>query len=168
MMDHLTDQRSAPVESRIINIDNEDQTRTIARQLAAEVQPGDIIALIGDLGAGKTTFTRYLVHALGVPEHVPVTSPTFTLQNIYTGGRVAVVHMDMYRISDLDEVEALGMEEVLEAESLLLVEWADRAIEALGDDILIIDLQVKSEEQRTMTLTPTGPAAADLLSTLPA
>ena len=82
---------------------NEDDTRRLAEALAAAVGPGDVVALEGDLGTGKTTLTRHLVRALGVGPDIPVTSPTFTLVNQYTAEELEIIHADLYRLGDAAE-----------------------------------------------------------------
>ncbi|MFT7621917.1 MAG: tRNA threonylcarbamoyladenosine biosynthesis protein TsaE, partial [Myxococcota bacterium] len=83
-------------------------TARIAERLAAQLGAGDVVALIGDLGAGKTCFVRGLARGLGIPPDVPVTSPTFTVVNAYTSGRLPLYHFDLYRLQDVDELEGIG------------------------------------------------------------
>ncbi len=105
-----------------------EETEAIAAELAAELAPGDVVALVGDLGAGKTVFARGLARALGVQE--PVHSPTFTLIHEYQG-RWPVFHVDLYRLAGVAEAESLGLEEYFEAPGVTIIEWADRAASLL-------------------------------------
>ncbi|WP_103679730.1 tRNA (adenosine(37)-N6)-threonylcarbamoyltransferase complex ATPase subunit type 1 TsaE [Alkalispirochaeta sphaeroplastigenens] len=102
---------------------SEEETALIARNLAARVQPGMIITLQGDLGAGKSVFARALGRALGIEEPMP--SPTFSLVHEYQG-RLPLLHIDLYRLSGEEEFEMLGLDEVME-QSVTLVEWPERA-----------------------------------------
>ena len=114
---------------------SEDETRAIARDLASELSAGATILLTGDLGAGKTAFVRGLAEGLGVdPDEV--TSPTFTLVHEYRGGRVPLVHVDLYRLerAELDEV---GLEPELAAQGVLAVEWAERLARAPQDALRV-------------------------------
>lgn len=105
-------------------------TREVAAELAAELRPGDVVLLEGDLGAGKTTFVQGLSSALGV--HVPVTSPTFTLVNVYpTQKGFPLVHVDVYRLERLSEVVDLALGELIDDGAVVAVEWGERAAEAL-------------------------------------
>ncbi len=113
-------------------VNSVEETWALARQLAAELRPGDILCLEGDLGAGKTTFTQGLAAALGVKGRV--TSPTFCLVQEHRaaesggGGRPTLfVHMDLYRLSGEDDVLAIGWEDYLSAGAVLAVEWPERA-----------------------------------------
>jgi tRNA threonylcarbamoyladenosine biosynthesis protein TsaE len=105
-----------------------EETRELARQFATTLQPGDIVALIGELGAGKTEFTRGIADVFNV--EVDITSPTFSLLNIYVGsvrGRpVEIYHFDWYRINDAEELYNIGFEEYFYGEGVCIVEWADR------------------------------------------
>lgn len=109
-----------------------DQTRLLAGAVAGLVEDGDLLVLVGDLGAGKTAFTQGLAATLGV--EAPVTSPTFTLANRYQG-RLVVNHLDVYRLSDLAEARDLAIPELLE-QGVTLIEWGERILPALPSDRL--------------------------------
>ena len=102
-----------------------EETWALARRLAAELRPGDVVCLEGDLGAGKTTFTQGLAAALGVEGRV--TSPTFCLVQEHRGGDAYLVHMDLYRLHGEDDVLAIGWEDYLAAGAIIVVEWPERA-----------------------------------------
>ena len=102
-----------------------EETWALARRLAAELRPGDVVCLEGDLGAGKTTFTQGLAAALGVEGRV--TSPTFCLVQEHRGGGAYLVHMDLYRLHGEDDVLAIGWEDYLAAGAIIVVEWPERA-----------------------------------------
>ena len=110
--------------AKTITTKSEEETSAVGRELAATLSAGDVVLLYGDLGAGKTAFVRGLAEGLGV---VPgeVNSPTFTLVQEYRGGRVTLVHVDLYRLDDPREVDDLGLEEI-GADAVLTIEWADR------------------------------------------
>lgn len=91
---------------------------------AARVHPGDVVALVGDLGAGKTQWVKGLAAGLG--SHAPVTSPTFTLIHEYEGGRLPLYHLDCYRLGQPEELLAIGMDDYLNGRGLLVIEWADK------------------------------------------
>jgi tRNA threonylcarbamoyladenosine biosynthesis protein TsaE len=101
----------------------------LGRQAAAAVRPGDVIALIGGLGAGKTHWTKGLVAGIG--SAAEVTSPTFGLVHEYPGGRLPIFHFDFYRLESAEELIALGWDEYLEANGVIVAEWGDRFPEAL-------------------------------------
>jgi tRNA threonylcarbamoyladenosine biosynthesis protein TsaE len=103
---------------------SEDETAAAGRELAAQLSAGDAVLLYGDLGAGKTAFTRGLAEGLGI-EPADVNSPTFTIMQEYRGGRAPLLHVDLYRLSDPREIDDLGLDE-LGASAVLAIEWADR------------------------------------------
>lgn len=114
-----------------IELADEAATLRLGERLAAHIAPGVVIALEGNLGAGKTTFTRGLARALGVPEGM-VTSPTYLLQQDYPTDRGYLIHhFDVYRLEDPDQFEALGVGETFDSGGVSLVEWADKAEESL-------------------------------------
>ncbi len=115
-------------------------TQALGARIAASLKVGDAVALEGDLGAGKTTLARAILHALGVTEEVP--SPTFTLVQIYETPRLTVRHYDLYRIENAAEVEELGLEEALD-DGAALIEWPERAISWLPADRLHVALSIE-------------------------
>jgi len=102
-----------------------EETWALARALAKELGPGDVVCLEGDLGAGKTTFTQGLAAALGVPGRV--TSPTFCIVQEHQSPDVLLVHMDLYRLRGEEDVEAIGWEDYLARGAILVIEWPERA-----------------------------------------
>jgi tRNA threonylcarbamoyladenosine biosynthesis protein TsaE len=103
---------------------SEAETSAAGRGLAAGLGPGSVVLLIGDLGAGKTAFVRGLAEGLGV-DPAEVSSPTFTLMQEYRGGRVPLIHVDLYRLADEREIDDLGLEEI-GADAVMAIEWAER------------------------------------------
>ncbi len=109
----------------VFEVHSVEETWHVARQLAHDLKAGDVVCLEGDLGAGKTTFTQGLAAALGVDGRV--TSPTFCLVQEHRGEKAFLVHMDLYRLHDEDDVLAIGWEDYLSEGAILVVEWPERA-----------------------------------------
>ncbi len=112
-----------------------EQTEMLGKKLAAFLRPGDVIAYYGDLGAGKTAFTRGLAAGLGIRE--AVTSPTYTIVNEYLSGRMPLFHFDMYRLSSSEELFDIGWEDYLARGGVCVVEWSENVADALTDAISI-------------------------------
>jgi tRNA threonylcarbamoyladenosine biosynthesis protein TsaE len=130
------------------------ETRELAARLAAYAEPGDLILLVGELGAGKTTFVQGFGAALGVTE--PITSPTFTLAREYRG-RLALHHLDVYRIEQLGEVLDLALPELLDSGAVTLIEWADAIIPVLPTEYLEVRLEYgDGDDERVISLRPVG------------
>ena len=125
------------------------ETESVAERLAKELQPGAVIAYRGDLGAGKTAFTRGLARGLGYPE--PVTSPTYTIVNEYLGGRLPLFHFDMYRLRSSDDLWDIGWEDYLDRGGVCAVEWSENVADAMEDPILIT-IEKLGEDSRRITL----------------
>ena len=112
-----------------------EETEAVGRKLAVQLQPGDVLAYYGDLGAGKTAFTRGLAAGLGVTE--PVTSPTYTIVNEYLSGRLPLFHFDMYRLGSADELFDIGWEDYLARGGVCAVEWSENVEDALQSAIRV-------------------------------
>lgn len=130
---------------RSLSIRNEEETRDFGHQLANQLEPGSVVALIGDLGTGKTTLSKYIAEGLGITE--VVTSPTFTIVQEYHSGRLPLYHFDVYRIGDISEMEELGYEEYFFGDGVSLVEWADIIQELLPEEARIIRIEYGREPE---------------------
>jgi tRNA threonylcarbamoyladenosine biosynthesis protein TsaE len=129
------------------------ETLAVAARLAKEVRPGDVIALEGDLGAGKTQFVRGLVQGLG-GETRAVSSPTFVLMNIYDTPRLQVYHLDAYRVGGEEDLEAIGFSELLEQGGLVVVEWWQRVAGLLPQQKWLVRLTSVSPRVRNIEILP--------------
>jgi tRNA threonylcarbamoyladenosine biosynthesis protein TsaE len=140
-------------------------TQRFGRDLASELFPGSVVALIGQLGAGKTLLVRSIASALGVTNDRLVTSPTFVLVQEYIG-RLPVFHFDAYRLRSPSEFFELGIEEYYDAKGVCLIEWADRVETCLPADYLRATLDVLGQSSRRITLEGQGQRYAGLVATL--
>lgn len=144
-----------------------EETEQIGVALGRAMQPGDVVALIGDLGAGKTCLTRGIARGLGIQD--PVTSPTFILVAEYRTARgFPLYHADCYRLGDAAaaEAESIGLAEMLPGDGVTVVEWAERISRLLPDDTLRIELIATDESERQMTAQASGQRSRSLLQTL--
>ena len=135
-----------------------EETEALGASLAKKLMPGAVIAYEGDLGAGKTAFTRGLARGLGC--HDPVTSPTYTIVNEYLSGRIPLFHFDMYRLSCADDLFDIGWEDYLERGGVCAVEWSENVEQALEDPIRV-SIRKTGENSRAITITG-GMSLADL------
>ncbi|MEI7546937.1 MAG: tRNA (adenosine(37)-N6)-threonylcarbamoyltransferase complex ATPase subunit type 1 TsaE [Actinomycetota bacterium] len=130
-------------------------TNAIAAALAELSRPGDLILLAGEMGAGKTAFAKSFGAALGVTE--PITSPTFTLVHSYTAGRITLHHADIYRLATHNEVADLALNELLEYDGIVLVEWGDVVARSLGEHLMVrLEPDDRSEDARLITVNAIG------------
>ncbi len=129
--------------------ESQEETFALGVTLGANAKPGDIFALIGDLGTGKTILTKGIAKGLGIKEEI--TSPTFTLLEVYDAP-IPLYHFDLYRITDDTELENLFFEEYWFGEGVSVIEWADRAKKRLLDDIYIIILEYIDKNRRKITI----------------
>jgi len=125
------------------------ETESFGREFAENVKSGDVLALTGELGAGKTQFVKGLVAGLG--DRGVVTSPTFTLIHEYSRGRLPVYHFDFLRLENQPAAERLGLEEYFFGHGVSVIEWADRFRELIPENARWISFETKSEEQRAIT-----------------
>ena len=129
--------------------DSPARTEAVGEALGKRLTPGTVIAYRGDLGAGKTAFTRGLARGLGCTEQV--TSPTYTIVNEYLSGRMPLFHFDMYRLASADELFDIGWEDYLERGGVCAVEWSENVADAL-DNAMIVTIEKTGEENRLITI----------------
>jgi tRNA threonylcarbamoyladenosine biosynthesis protein TsaE len=141
-------------------------THQLAATLAADLKPGSVVALTGDLGAGKTEFVRGLAHALGIPESAGVCSPSYLLLNLYAGDGCTLAHFDAYFMgragNAVDDLERAGLSDLLAEGSVVAIEWADRVAAALPPTAIWIELEAGPAGHTARVST--GPSGSTILS----
>ena len=139
------------------NLDNVESTTAIGYALGKLLKSGDIVCLTGDLGTGKTHITKGIAKGLDINEHI--TSPTFTIVNEYDSGRLKLFHFDVYRVSDPDEIYAIGFDDYIFSDGVSIIEWANYIEDILPKDFIHILIEKdldKGENFRKITITPYG------------
>ena len=121
-----------------------EDTFVLGQKIGELVKPGTVISLVGDLGVGKTVFTQGLAKGLGITE--PVNSPTFTIVQVYDGGRLPFYHFDVYRIGDIEEMDEIGYEDYFYGEGVCLIEWADLIREILPEQMCRVTIEKDLEK----------------------
>lgn len=148
--------------------ENQTQTQKLGRVIGQVLQSGLVIKLIGDLGSGKTCFAQGLAVGLEVPEKFDITSPTYTLIHEYPG-RIPFLHIDLYRIHDEIDAEAIGLWDMLDPASVIAVEWADRLPDTLWpSDALTIRIDVQDNDNREISLFGSGLKTTNLIKEISA
>jgi len=147
-----------------IELPTERATRELAARVAPHLSAGDLLVLSGPLGSGKTFFARALCRALGLPPSVRVPSPTFTLVHEHPT-TPPVSHADLYRLRDEDDVRGLGLDAQRDEGRVLLVEWGETYVDALGGDALVLELRLAP---RRASFRATGPRSSAMLAALAA
>jgi tRNA threonylcarbamoyladenosine biosynthesis protein TsaE len=149
----------------VLSSGSPEQTYTWGTVLGTLLGRGDVLALVGELGAGKTTFTQGIVRGLGVAEDHYIGSPTFTLINEYEG-RVPVYHLDFYRIESPSEVVHLGLEEYLDGDGVAIIEWADKIAALLPEEHMMVRLAYVDCSVRTLDIMGTGAHYDEVVASL--
>jgi tRNA threonylcarbamoyladenosine biosynthesis protein TsaE len=143
-----------------------EETMSLGENLGKSLEPGDIVLLFGDLGAGKTTLTQGICKGLGLPRGEYIRSPTFTLINEYQG-KFPIYHIDLYRMESLEEIEGLGLEEVLFGEGVSIVEWSEKLFPVENNQVPFLGIAERievritheNEFQRSFSIQPVGLSA---------
>ena len=143
-----------------ITTHSQEETADVGRRLASTLQAGSVLLLVGDLGAGKTALVRGLAEGLGVLSE-DVSSPTFTLMQEYRGGRVPLIHVDLYRLNDAREIDELGLDE-LGMNSVLAIEWAEKLPRPIADAIEVRIDHGDGDERHLTIGRPEGLHYSDL------
>lgn len=141
-------------KSALVEIESEsaEQTFAIGFAVGTKAGEGDVFALSGELGAGKTCFTAGLARGLGVGEDYAITSPTFTLINEYSG-RCRLYHFDVYRLNQIVELDDLGYDEYISGKGVVAIEWADKIASALPSDTVTINFTYVNEGKRIISIS---------------
>ncbi len=142
-----------------------EETLRIGEVIGEKLQPGDIVALIGELGAGKTCLTQGLARGLGVTSEWRITSPTFTLINEYPG-RVPLVHLDTYRLSGAGDLADLGYEDYFFAGNVVVIEWAEKIRQVLPEQTIFIEIDYVDENTRNIRISGDQVKCESLLTAL--
>ncbi len=146
-------------QTEVIESFSAEETYALGEKIGQEARPGQVYTLIGDLGVGKTVFTQGVAAGLGITE--PVSSPTFTIVQIYEEGRMPFYHFDVYRIGDPEEMEEVGFEDCIYGEGLCLIEWANLIEEILPPAYTQVRIEKdlsRGFDYRKITLTRIGEA----------
>jgi tRNA threonylcarbamoyladenosine biosynthesis protein TsaE len=139
----------------VVRSSSPESTQEIGRAVAAICRAGDVIALVGDIGTGKTTLTQGIADGLGVG--VPVTSPTFVLVRQYAGDELDLTHVDLYRLESEAEARSLDLDECLyDSDGVTVLEWADRFTSVLPEQYLMLTIQYDGLEQRSINISGVG------------
>jgi len=141
---------------------SEAQTRAIGDAIGSALEPGAVVALAGELGAGKTRLAKGLAAGLGVDDDRAVNSPTFVLVNQYAG-RCPVYHLDLYRLPESADLASIGFDEMCDGPAVVIVEWADRSARSMPGDALWIRMTATDETTRGLTLATVDDELADRL-----
>ncbi len=128
----------------IIETNSANETFAFGKRIGQLAKPGQIFTLVGDLGVGKTVFTQGVAEGLGIME--PISSPTFTIIQVYEEGRIPFYHFDVYRIGDIEEMEEIGYDDYFFGEGICLIEWANLIEEILPKDIVAITIEKELEK----------------------
>lgn len=143
--------------TEVFHSQSEEETFEIGVSMGQRCKPGDVLLLEGDLGVGKTVFSKGFGKGLGIEE--PISSPTFTIVQVYEGGRLPLYHFDAYRIGDVEEMEEIGYEDYFYGQGACLIEWASMVREILPEDCFVIRIEKDLEQgfqYRKVTVTRKG------------
>ena len=142
-----------------------EETQNLGQKIGELIESATVIALTGDLGAGKTVLVQGLAKGIAVPDGYYITSPSYTLINEYPG-RIPLCHVDLYRIGDTDDIEDIGLLDILNGDNVVAIEWADRMKENLPFEHVAVDFEFNDTESRKITFTSYGQNGANLLKKL--
>jgi tRNA threonylcarbamoyladenosine biosynthesis protein TsaE len=153
------------IKKVVIQTKSAAETVRVGRSIGRHLRPGDVVALIGELGTGKTQFIKGLAAGVGVGRPTYISSPSFTLINEYSG-RVPFYHLDLFRLEEEKEAEELGLEEYLQSGGITAIEWADKIPSLLPKEMFLIYFTSTGTNTRTLKITGKGERFEDLVKVL--
>lgn len=140
-----------------------EQTQQLGKTLGALANAGDVILLVGELGAGKTCLAQGIAYGLDIDEYTA--SPSFTIVRQYRG-RIPLYHFDFYRLEDMNDIYDLGVDDYIFGKGLCVIEWAERGMELMPDERLLVKMEYLAENERKLTFSASGPRYIRMLSEL--
>jgi len=146
----------------VLQTNSPSETIRIGKRIGGLLRAGDVVALIGELGAGKTLLVKGLAEGVGADKETYISSPSFTLINEYRG-RMPFYHIDLYRLSDGKEAGELGLEEYFHGQGITAIEWADRISSLLPDELLRIHIHYTGKQTRSLEMTGIGKRYLELM-----
>ena len=146
----------------VFQTSNTSETIRMGKRVGRLLHPGDVVALVGELGAGKTQFIKGLAEGVGVGKATYVSSPSFTLINEYPG-RISFYHVDLFRLESEKDAEGLGLEEYVRGHGVAAIEWADKIPSLLPEELLWVKIHYTGEHSRTIEIMPKGKRYEDLI-----
>jgi len=149
----------------IVKTDKPEETEEVGKALGAHLGPGDIVFLIGELGSGKTCFTRGIACGLGIAKTVPIVSPTFTLINEYPG-KTPLFHFDLYRIEDSERIFDLGYQEYFYGKGVAVIEWGEKVTHLFPDEYFLVLFSSAFDEKREIKIKGKGKRFIDIIKSL--
>ncbi|MBP5529854.1 MAG: tRNA (adenosine(37)-N6)-threonylcarbamoyltransferase complex ATPase subunit type 1 TsaE [Lachnospiraceae bacterium] len=144
------------IKEGVFEVNSPDETLKLGEEFAKATNPGTVIALVGDLGVGKTVFTKGIAKGLGIADNV--TSPTFTILESYYDGRMPLHHFDVYRIGDVEEMEEVGFDDCVYSEGITIIEWAGIIEEIIPKGTYVVNIEKdlsRGNDYRKITITKT-------------
>ncbi len=136
---------------KVFRTESPEETQTLGEKLGKKLKPGHVIALIGDLGTGKTCLTQGIARGVGIAPNEVVNSPSYILINEYTGN-IPIYHIDLYRIESSEEIAELGLSEYVDGDGICIIEWADRMENALHDTCIKVHISWEDENSRSIII----------------
>lgn len=136
---------------KVFRTESPDETQTLGEKLGNRLKPGDVIALIGDLGTGKTCLTQGIARGVGIAQNEVVSSPSYILINEYNGN-IPIFHIDLYRLETAAEISDLGLDEYIDGNGICIIEWAERMEDSLPDTCITIHITWEDENTRSIKI----------------
>ena len=136
---------------KVFRTESPEETQTLGEELGKKLKPGSVIALIGDLGTGKTCLTQGIARGVGIAPHEVVSSPSYILINEYNGN-IPIYHIDLYRIETTEEISELGLGEYVDGLGICIIEWADRMQDDLPDTCIMVHITWEDENSRSIKI----------------
>jgi len=149
----------------VIQTRSASETVLIGKTIGSRLLPGAVVALVGDLGAGKTQFIKGLAAGVGIGKSTYISSPSYTLINEYPG-RIPFYHMDLFRLGNIEEAELLGLEDYFQGSGVTAIEWADRIPFLLPEEMLFVSMDYVDKRRRLIEITGKGKWYEDLVNQL--